>query len=849
MSAAPSLCENPCETCAKEGLPLLLTRYALMPSEISAPRLTAQLNSPELAKVPLGNGAHYGLRLLRSGYVYVFDEKRNHWDEYFVTADGYLTKLPTRSVIKIRQPVATEFRCARNGAAPLAGVITIRNAKHAGKVWIAFSDVEWTDAVFKAHQSADVRQRHMTCVTVTAGAGKVAAQPDTAPLEQLDQVVTEFKLDGRRAAAQFGRASPHAYNARQGSASALLQAAEQVRPGGGAAVVALHDPVGLAMEIATLAELRKVTFMHHEATAKPRLAASTIASLEPTIREQAKLAEIAAGEELADQVMRDAPIGGAAAAERLRTQSPASLHRAAEVAWKRYTHKRTGEPRFDGAASEGWLKGYNNGLRKFDAEHIAPLARAHVAWLQHDCMVDHLDCNYDRHDLGSGAAYTACVAAMLRLTCDKQPSYDQYLRWLQDGDTSAARNLVMRALGFNQDKLLVEIQKVDQAPMDKRAFPTDMLLGHAKDLLEKLPEGGRAALADLLQTVGGPLFRNMDHLSKGGPAVRAIAAVAAVSGVQFAMVDITLKRDKFIQHLLQSVMQVDPKMKVTHGEMGRAVKAQLQLLQIEGLPLQGSSKRKWLVVLDKSSIKSMAAQAGASGMSGDALAAQLARSIRQSSELPKLKAEAFKAGVSGPTFNATGAVVIGLVQGYNLTKLVSDYRQGMAHEKSEALARLALGATALVGSIGEAAGLALERAQAAKLRNAPGLGVSRVPNVLRVGGRLLGLGAGLLMAVVDLMKGQEEAVKGDVGLARAYRVSAALGAGLGVALFLAGSIPLIGWLVVGVAVVALIGVTIWIEKNKDNKMQEWLMRCHFGTNTDKYETHGKQAEELELVFA
>jgi hypothetical protein len=58
MSAAPSLCENPCETCAKEGLPLLLTRYALMPSEISAPRLTAQLNSPELAKVPLGNGAH-----------------------------------------------------------------------------------------------------------------------------------------------------------------------------------------------------------------------------------------------------------------------------------------------------------------------------------------------------------------------------------------------------------------------------------------------------------------------------------------------------------------------------------------------------------------------------------------------------------------------------------------------------------------------------------------------------------------------------------------------------------------------------------------------------------------------
>ena len=76
MSAAPKMCENPCETCAKEGLPLLLTRYALMPSEAQAPKLADQLDSPDLQKVPLGDTAHYGLRLLRSGYVYVFDEKR-----------------------------------------------------------------------------------------------------------------------------------------------------------------------------------------------------------------------------------------------------------------------------------------------------------------------------------------------------------------------------------------------------------------------------------------------------------------------------------------------------------------------------------------------------------------------------------------------------------------------------------------------------------------------------------------------------------------------------------------------------------------------------------------------------
>ncbi len=300
MSQAPSMCENPCETCAKEGLPLLLTRYALMPSEARAPKLAGQLDSTDLQKVPLGNTAHYGLRLLRSGYVYVFDEKRTHWDEYFVTTDGFLSKMPPRiRALKVQPKPKTEFQCARNGAAPLAGVITIRNAKHAGNVWIGFSDVEWTDAVFMAHQDAAHRAKHMQCVSVSGG--KVAAQPGTAPLEQLEQVVPEFKLPMVQAQSSFGKWCPHAYNSRHGAAAALLQSADKVRPGGGAAIVALHDPVGLATEIAALMELRKTTFMNHESVVRPRFAASSIASLESTIKEQAKLAEIEAGELLAQR--------------------------------------------------------------------------------------------------------------------------------------------------------------------------------------------------------------------------------------------------------------------------------------------------------------------------------------------------------------------------------------------------------------------------------------------------------------------------------------------------------------------------------------------------------------------
>lgn len=41
-------------------------------------------------------------------------------------------------------------------------------------------------------------------------------------------------------------------------------------------------------------------------------------------------------------------------------------------------------------------------------------------------------------------------------------------------------------------------------------------------------QGGQAAMADLLQSAGGALFRNLDGALKGGPAARALAAVAEI---------------------------------------------------------------------------------------------------------------------------------------------------------------------------------------------------------------------------------------------------------------------------------------------------------------------------------
>jgi hypothetical protein len=101
---------------------------------------------------------------------------------------------------------------------------------------------------------------------------------------------------------------------------------------------------------------------------------------------------------------------------------------------------------------------------------------------------------------------------------------------------------------------------------------------------------------------------------------------------------------------------------------------------------------------------------------------------------------------------------------------------------------------------------------------------------------------------MDLLKGLQEYENGG-GLSRAYFASFALGSGLAVAFFWSHLLGPIGWLIVGLAVIALLIVTFWIETTEDSKIHEWLRRCHFGTNTDKYKTHVEEAEQLVRAFA
>ena len=62
------------------------------------------------------------------------------------------------------------------------------------------------------------------------------------------------------------------------------------------------------------------------------------------------------------------------------------------------------------------------------------------------------------------------------------------------------------------------------------------------------------------------------------------------------------------------------------------------------------------------------------------------------------------------------------------------------------------------------------------------------------------------------------------------------------------ALGMLGWWVIGIVFIAFLLVTFFIEANKDNKLQDWLSRCHFGLGSEKYDSAELQVEQYKLAL-
>lgn len=820
------LASKKCEFCDKRGLPLLLVRDAVIPARSGAP----ETKGPPIALPP--TTAHYTKRLLRSGYVNVYDEARQRWDCYFVTPEALLYKLSLTSILAPLLTQTGPFNCTIEGHREAAGCITISDPANATSVWIGFSDTLWTPNVRKANEDRELRRRHMVEVDVRSiMAGKSGLHE---PIRQVEAVVAEYALPSPRIKPLID-ASPFRYCACFGGGEKLVKEFESIRAGKGL-IVTVPDPAGIVQELAFLMTHLLEAFIAKNPTDQRNLAASAgIDQIKASIVGKAETEEIEAARMAASRMEAINPLGHVLSestrnkTSNVREVTAAELDRATTSAWSKYGRK------FDDAALQKWRAEFDAKLKAFDEQSIALLALRHVEWFKSAAFTDYLEFNYDPSNALCGVAYTNVVTRCIAGTQDKACCSKLYVELLQ-GNFQDKKNVLLRASILNQSAVAESIEEASKIALDSRQIPWDSLFEVYKAAMEALDDNSTNGLALYLAQISGPVARILGKVVDGRPGFhKTLMMLGFISGDAVTVFEINGKRSQFVRYLAKQMIRTSGAV-ISENQLRAAVSLELERLQIRGMRVEGSRKLRWVVSADRANIENLP-----SGMSRVAQETQLKSSLRSVEQLESLRLERWRSVINQ---KVRWGVVTAILQTVCLTKIYEDEEMGLANERQDARWRRIAGISGLVGTTCEVIGNALESRVQQGLRFGREF-ISLAAKALKFIGRVAGAAAGMILAALDTAKAFEASEEGGSGLLiAAYLTSGIGGLCLTVAIFFGAAFPVI------VALVALlVAVGIFIEFIKDDPLQDWLERCPWGVlPNQRYLNMKIEQEQLAQAF-
>ena len=848
QSAAESTCAQACDACRNIGLAIHPLRYALawegedVPDGQRTPELSGEFSAayPALGNVP----AHYTLRLLRAGYLYVYDEKSDYWTAYEVGEAGYLR--PFDFYGKAPPPNSGEppaVPCGRHAGSAMARCIQVPDAENAGRLWLALTDTAWTDAIKKDHEDAGHRKLHMRCIDIEAWVASQGgkAQPHSAGLGQVFDQVAEYTLDPAelryvdademagqstvlgvdktfqpvQARAVFSLiSSPFSVaSVSRNDFLGLLwgKSPDDPQPAPIPPImVALDDPAGVAAELGALMNDRLQALLQEKDRIRPLAVSMAITQLRDAVGQQDVYDSIEmmddSAERMSSYIMERTGSDVMLFGPQLKLDA-ADLESIRAKSWDRYAAK------YDVAAQQAWQQQHDADMTRLDEAIISPLAVAHKELLQSPCLRKHLACNYDRAHPHSGHGYQAVVARCLAGTQDKGPCAELYQQWLC-GDANDHNNLILRAYALNLDTIAGKVVEAAAEPRVKLGeLPWDSLVGLYAEAGNQIGKAGlTGTVATLVETTVGVLAKPVGSVVDGAARASLQALVALGMGIERPLqwVSTQATTREIVAGVMEALSQT-----VSRKVRRHAIKLELRRLEILGVKLDERHAVGFVGVLED----------------GD-LITQATHRARQADFIRK-KLSSWRRMMNT---DVRAGMVGGMLQALAMIKLYKTATGGMKHERIESWQRLSTAAVGTFGGVMELGGEQVERLANANLRYARWLRYAEVASVW--GARLVAVG-GFVMAAIDLKRGLQENRQGNSMMAKLYAGSSMVGVFLTIAV-------LAGWFAVaGLLFIVALALAVAIMWLGDDARQDWLERTLWGKIGDPSEKYRTVEEDMQ----
>ncbi len=902
-----------CPNCTKAGLPLLPLRYAVARNDSKV-----KAKAPVLA-APFGEGIHnialpeelarYTLRTLRAGFLYVFNEKRGTWSAYEVEDDGRLLEFPFLD--KSPPPVdedAPKAVCSRHGDPSIAKCIIIKDAHKAGNLWLSFTTTAWTPALKQLHRQRAYREKHMRRIDLAqwVGGQGLQTQPHLESLSQAKARVAEFNVpptpvenstsvaEGEVMLPTLFITSYRAYafslvrfiscaNDQESFLLAAQQTGERGKTVAGShgpyppGMVALDDPSGIAMDLASLMNERLAEFMLRSDIRRPLTVSTAIGSLEEAIRNNAELELVRTvrdkaaleqeywrkiawktGEGPVDPVryqaetqhqrnMRDDPSYRAEWGRKVDQAQEAALAQlteqdfqdAADSAWAKYHRKlQDGQP-------GKWQKGtYQPELKAFDKAVIVPLSRAHVAWLTSDKMRMYMVCNHDPEEPASGVAYCDTVLLCIQDTQAISINAAQYAKWLSAATVDDG-NLLLRAISLNQAKVVEALSSGSGITIDGLAtMPWGSLLDGYSRALEQLPASQQSTPARLLVAVAGPLMTALDMIVHQGarPLVIGLGLVGRTPVVHTRLRG-TL--DQAIDDLVDRMVRANPEL----GQLDRdrlrtrlrnQSAGQRRTTRARGPGTRGMNDFQIVV-------RQLAVEEVTGRMSEREQLRRAGQAVMSFDEWQRSSYSRWRTMTQGINGSIVG-VLLSVWSLKSLAKALDESTQQAGRENKWRYSAAILG---VVAAVSDGLHRVLENARQAGSRLATRMN-ELWGRLLGVVGRAFGFAAAVIFAFWDAKNSFDSFGRGEVGMGILYAVSgsfsvlafAALAGWLGPLIF-GLSATGVGIVLAAIAIAAAVLIA-WL---KDDKLEAWMRRCWFGTAGEGgFKTQEEEMAELDALL-
>lgn len=803
-----------CTFCMRHGMPVLPVRPALMAQTEPVPVLPDSIVMPVSA---IGETA-YTSRLLREGFLYIYDEMVQGWLDYYVTSEGYYYPLPTTGPVPPNLISGKTKPCANSPSdmakASLITLPVMPAGKKNGLFWFSWSQVQWTDATRKEHEDAGYRTSHMQRFDMDQWLS-TATGKNALKLTELKTVIAEYSESAM--ACKIKEYSGAAWKAlKSKDAEALIIEAQKLLPDKGV-MLFLHDPTAVLQDISSLITYQLNKYIYQNPKYEREVALlSSITMLKKTLGEQFAREMILESEHY-EQLERDSynySVPGDVRADISAKQADATLNARVDAKWADY------EQYYDTAKVETFRAIFQSLLNKYNDSFVAPMTNMYLDWIQGEYTHSYFLHNFDPMSPESGITYVETVSQCVEGMQDKIGT-QIYFRNMLLGDPNDTTNIVARALSLNQKTLIDATQSAMEGKPNWISILWNMLADTYKTTLDRMADHSAGVVGKLVALLGGPLMGAINHSLSSDKVFHSMVSLGALSNKAIVTITITASRKHFVSQVVrQLAIEGGIRSRSATDSLRHYVNRELRRLQIDGLPLEGKQTKKFIAMIDIEEATRLR------GLPHVQRSKVLAQTIRTTASVEAEQFTRWQGSVARGIQNSRqafpfllGAISV-VFQSYALY-MSKDYKSStLTPNQEEAQNRFSGSVVAVIGTMFGIVESGLK--QINWLGSIPSLKRIIGYKFVEWLGKGFGASGGAVAAYYDLSHAIDEWQKGSKhqGLAILYGMQTAADITLLVACLI--TIPVWG---IVVTVIVLLVTSIWILLCSQNKIQEWLESC------------------------